>query len=421
MNPKRLIQVFNNHELGLQERLFRLLVTIGLMGLAMGILVGLVLGESMANTLSLLVVFALAVAITYFSIHFHKIQIGAVLISVLLIYFALPFNFLTSGGIYGGGPIWLMFGVVFVCLVVEKKAKYILIASSFCLYGACYLTAYWNPRIMELHTTQAAYVDSFFTLAAVTVLVCSMILFQNAMYRKENKIAKEQKKEIEELNRMQNHFFSSMSHEIRTPINTIIGLNEMILREEISDEAAGDAKSIQGASKMLLTLINDILDISRLESGKTKFVFADCEVVSMCGIVLSTVEQTRRTEAEYRFESTVDLLILRTDEQRLKQILINLLTNASKFTPSGSICLSIRVLKDSNEVEFAVADTGCGIPPEKAEKVFGRFEKLNEYAQGTGLGLSICKMNVERLGGRIWVDTTYTGGARFVFTHPLEN
>ena len=171
MNPKRLIQVFNNHELGLQERLFRLLVTIGLMGLAMGILVGLVLGESMANTLSLLVVFALAVAITYFSIHFHKIQIGAVLISVLLIYFALPFNFLTSGGIYGGGPIWLMFGVVFVCLVVEKKAKYILIASSFCLYGACYLTAYWNPRIMEFHTTQAAYVDSFFTLAAVTVLV----------------------------------------------------------------------------------------------------------------------------------------------------------------------------------------------------------------------------------------------------------
>ena len=111
MNPKRLIQVFNNHELGLQERLFRLLVTIGLMGLAMGILVGLVLGESMANTLSLLVVFALAVAITYFSIHFHKIQIGAVLISVLLIYFALPFNFLTSGGIYGGGPIWLMLSV----------------------------------------------------------------------------------------------------------------------------------------------------------------------------------------------------------------------------------------------------------------------------------------------------------------------
>ena len=233
MNPKRLIQVFNNHELGLQERLFRLLVTIGLMGLAMGILVGLVLGESMANTLSLLVVFALAVAITYFSIHFHKIQIGAVLISVLLIYFALPFNFLTSGGIYGGGPIWLMFGVVFVCLVVEKKAKYILIASSFCLYGACYLTAYWNPRIMEFHTIQAAYVDSFFTLAAVTVLVCSMILFQNAMYRKENKIAKEQKKEIEELKnqllRLQADFVNYKNRTEREKSNSIILANEDLI------------------------------------------------------------------------------------------------------------------------------------------------------------------------------------------------
>ena len=184
MNPKRLIQVFNNHELGLQERLFRLLVTIGLMGLAMGILVGLVLGESMANTLSLLVVFALAVAITYFSIHFHKIQIGAVLISVLLIYFALPFNFLTSGGIYGGGPIWLMFGVVFVCLVVEKKAKYILIASSFCLYECMLSDGLLESQNYGISHDSGSLCRFLFTLAAVTVLVCSMILFQNAMYRK---------------------------------------------------------------------------------------------------------------------------------------------------------------------------------------------------------------------------------------------
>ena len=116
----------------------------------------------------------------------------------------------------------------------------------------------------------------------------------------------------------------------------------------------------------------------------------------------------------------VDSLILNTDEQRLKQVLINLLTNASKFTPSGIICLSIQIKEERNEVEFSVTDTGCGIPVEKAEKVFARFEKLNEHAQGTGLGLSICKINVENLGGKIWVDTSYTNGARFVFTHPLK-
>lgn len=265
----------------------------------------------------------------------------------------------------------------------------------------------------------------------IFLIVCLlMALFYISHIRKLRSHLRQQGEELhqakdkaEESDRLKSAFLANMSHEIRTPLNAIVGFSDILANAEESsrEEKSEYNKIIQNNSQLLLHLINDILDISRLESGKTKFVFADCEVVSMCGIVLGTVEQTRRTEAEYRFESTVDLLILRTDEQRLKQILINLLTNASKFTPSGSICLSIRVLKDSNEVEFAVADTGCGIPSEKAEKVFGRFEKLNEYAQGTGLGLSICRMNVERLGGRIWVDTTYTGGARFVFTHPLEN
>jgi len=231
------------------------------------------------------------------------------------------------------------------------------------------------------------------------------------------------KEKAEESDKLKSAFLANMSHEIRTPLNAIVGFSDILANA--GDGATDEEKSqyndiIQNNSQLLLHLINDILDISRLESGKTKFVFADCDVVQMCHIVLSTVEQARRTEAEYRFESMVDSLILNTDEQRLKQVLINLLTNASKFTPSGIICLSIQIKEERNEVEFSVTDTGCGIPVEKAEKVFARFEKLNEHAQGTGLGLSICKINVENLGGKIWVDTSYTNGARFVFTHPLK-
>ena len=231
------------------------------------------------------------------------------------------------------------------------------------------------------------------------------------------------KDKAEESDRLKSAFLANMSHEIRTPLNAIVGFSDILANSEESnkEEKSEYSKIIQNNSQLLLHLINDILDISRLESRKTKFVYADCEIVGMCEIILSTVAQARRTKAEYRLESNVESLILRTDEQRLKQVLINLLTNASKFTLAGSICLSIRVLEDRNKVEFAVTDTGCGIPSEKAQKVFGRFEKLNEYAQGTGLGLSICKMNVERLGGQIWVDTTYIGGARFVFTHPLKS
>lgn len=264
----------------------------------------------------------------------------------------------------------------------------------------------------------------------IVLLMCLLIaLFYIRHIRKLRSYLKQQGEELrqakdkaEESDRLKSAFLANMSHEIRTPLNAIVGFSDILANSEegSKEEKSEYSKIIQNNSQLLLHLINDILDISRLESGKTKFVFADCEIVSMCEIVLSTVEQARRTEAKYRFESTVKSLILKTDEQRLKQVLINLLTNASKFTPTGLICLSIQVLEDKNKVEFAVTDTGCGIPPENAQKVFGRFEKLNEYAQGTGLGLSICKMNVERLGGQIWVDTTYTDGARFVFTHPLK-
>lgn len=230
------------------------------------------------------------------------------------------------------------------------------------------------------------------------------------------------KERAEEADKLKSSFLANMSHEIRTPLNAIVGFSDILANaEEGSDEERTQYSTIiQDNSQLLLHLINDILEISRLESGKTKFVFADCDVIQMSHIVLSTVEQARHTDAKYLFESTVDSLILNTDEQRLKQVLINLLTNASKFTPAGLICLSIQIKEERNEVEFSVTDTGCGIPVEKAEKVFARFEKLNEHAQGTGLGLSICKMNVERLGGRIWVDTSYKDGARFVFTHPLK-
>nr|WP_237040512.1 HAMP domain-containing sensor histidine kinase [Phocaeicola faecalis] len=170
----------------------------------------------------------------------------------------------------------------------------------------------------------------------------------------------------------------------------------------------------------MLHLINDILDISRMESGRIKFVEEECDVVELCQTALTTAEYARRTQAMFQFETPVASLILKTDAQRLKQVLINLLSNAAKFTPSGSIRLAIKINKENNCLEFSVTDTGCGIPVNKSERVFERFEKLNEYSQGTGLGLSICKLIVENLGGKIWVDKNYREGARFVFTHPLN-
>lgn len=228
------------------------------------------------------------------------------------------------------------------------------------------------------------------------------------------------KEKAEESNRLKTAFLANMSHEIRTPLNAIVGFYSVLVSDDSSPaEKAQYCDIIQKNSDLLLHLINDILDISRMESGKIKFVWEECDVVELCQTALSTAEYGRKTSALFLFETPVASLVIKTDAQRLKQVLINLLSNAAKFTPSGSIKLAIAIDKQHQQLELSVSDTGCGIPSDKSDRVFERFEKLNEYSQGTGLGLAISRLIVENLGGKIWVDKDYTEGARFVFTHPL--
>ena len=237
---------------------------------------------------------------------------------------------------------------------------------------------------------------------------------------KMNQALSEAVRSAETANRAKSTFLSNMSHDIRTPMNAIVGFSSVLVSDDSSPaEKEQYCDIIQKNSDLLLHLINDILDISRMESGRIKFVWEECDVVELCQTALSTVEYGRKTSALFLFETPVPSLVVKTDAQRLKQVLINLLSNAAKFTPSGSIKLTVAIDKQHQQLELSVSDTGCGIPPDKSEKVFERFEKLNEYSQGTGLGLAISRLIIENLGGKIWVDKDYTEGARFVFTHPL--
>ena len=232
---------------------------------------------------------------------------------------------------------------------------------------------------------------------------------------------REAKDRAEESSRLKSAFLANMSHEIRTPLNAIVGFSDVLASGGTSvDEQQGYVDIIKTNSDLLLRLINDILDVSRLEADRVTFTIEKCDVVPLCQQVLASVSQARKSENKYIFECDRESVDLRTDTQRLQQVIINLLSNADKFTRNGKITLKLEVDDEKRVATFSVSDTGTGIPLEKQKQVFERFEKLNEYVQGTGLGLSICKLTVEKWGGEIWVDPGYTDGARFVFTHPFE-
>ena len=229
------------------------------------------------------------------------------------------------------------------------------------------------------------------------------------------------KDKAEESDRLKSAFLANMSHEIRTPLNAIVGFSSLLCDDTTSPQEREEFRSlVTKNSELMLTLISDILDISRLETGKITFNYRTEDIGVLCQQVKQTTAHGRKDGVVCIFRPSAESYMLYTDAQRLTQVLINLMTNANKFTDKGSITLAYDVQEENNLVLFSVTDTGCGIPIENQGKVFNRFEKLNEFKQGTGLGLAICKQIALVFGGDIWVDPEYTGGSRFVFAHPVK-
>ena len=236
---------------------------------------------------------------------------------------------------------------------------------------------------------------------------------------KDLRVAKDR---AEESNRLKSAFLANMSHEIRTPLNSIVGFSDVLaMGGSTEDEQQSYYQIIKTNSDLLLRLINDILDLSRLEANRVTLTWEECDVVQLCSQVVASVSFSRQSsDNQFLFSTSFETFRMVTDVQRMQQVIINLLSNADKFTKRGKITLDFSVNEEKQMAIFSVTDTGCGIPKEKQGLVFERFEKLNEYAQGTGLGLSICKLIVHKWRGSIWIDPDYTGGARFVFSHPLN-
>jgi DegV family protein with EDD domain len=415
---KKWFEIVSDHRISLRERMFRIVTGVCMIAIAFT----LPMGRSIWNILIMVASLVLMAVIVKASIRRKRVQTGATVIAVLLLSL-FPITFFSAGGFYSGVPEWFVLCFIYVCITLQGRRRTVFFGLCTVETMLCYGTAFYFPEIAAPSSSHNALFDSAFSMIMVGLLTSILLMFLNKMYEEENALSQRQKKEIEELNRAENHFFSSMSHEIRTPINTIIGLNEIILREDISEEVAENARNIQGASKMLLSLINDILDISKIKSGKMEIVNVSYETGALFSEIVNMI-WIKAKEKGLEFKLQVDSSIpsmLCGDEVRIKQILINLLNNAVKYTSEGSVTLSVRCERQTvNRVRvwYSVEDTGQGVKKENIPYIFNAFrrvdEERNRYIEGTGLGLSIVQQLVNLMGGEISVNSVYTKGSKFI-------
>ena len=255
-------------------------------------------------------------------------------------------------------------------------------------------------------------------IVSVLFLIFLLVLGWKKIFRlKRSQIRQEAMKEkaVQAIQR-KNMFLSNMSHEVRTPLNAIVGFSDLLVETEELSERQEYIKIVRENNDLLLQLISDILDLSKIEAGTFEFTSGDVDVNLLCEDIVRSMGMKAKGEVELVLDNHLPVCHVISDRNRIHQVISNFVNNAMKFTSEGSIHVGYK-LKDG-ELEFYVEDTGIGIEKEQLPHIFERFVKLNSFVHGTGLGLSICQSIVEQLGGRIGVDSEKGKGSRFWFTIP---
>ena len=420
---KKMVERLKDPSRSFRDRVYILLTLLTVFFLALALIGDIITGENIVEIITLAVTVIVAPIMTVLAIKKDRVVSAVRLTVVGILAIILPIVFYYGGGIRGGGAIWIIFAYLYTGLVVSGKWKPVMLVIITAETIGFYLDGYFHPERVMHHSERMYYIDSLISVILVGIICCVMVWFVEWLFRAENKRAKEETKKVEELNKSQNRFFSSMSHEIRTPINSILGLNEIILRQEdASDEIVKDAANIQGAGKMLLALVNDILDLSKIEAGRMDIVPVNYSVATLVSDIVNMI-WLRAEQKGLEFKVEIDPTIpseLFGDEMRIKQILVNLLNNAVKYTKDGTVTFHMEeedIRDDSVHILFTVTDTGMGIKQDTLPYIFNAFQRVDEEnttkIEGTGLGLSIVKQLVELMDGDITVSSVYTQGSTF--------
>ena len=425
--PKKIITGLRNYlynsNYELDRRLFYFIIGMGTFVSIPGIAIALFTHIEVPGIVAICLVPVIFCVFGVITRKFGCINFCAITSALLLNFCVFPFLFFITGNLDGGLSCWLVLGIVYVFLMLKGVAFLVTLVLSIASFTFCYAYSFYKTVYVNgFFLDKGVYIHTFVSLLVVSLAIGILIKIQRWIYNKEQDLSRQQQIQLEEANMTKSRFLANMSHEIRTPINTIIGLNEMNLRDNINDEVAENCVNIQRASKMLLSLINDILDLSKIESGKMEIVNRQYET----GALLSELVNINWVRAydkklEFKLDISPDIpSMLYGDDIRIKQILTNMLTNAIKYTHKGSVTLQAKCEHiDSAHIKLiaSVSDTGIGIRKEDIKYLFLSFkrvdEKKNGAIEGTGLGLAISHQLAELMNGEIKVDSIYQRGTTF--------
>ncbi|MBO5372593.1 MAG: DegV family EDD domain-containing protein [Lachnospiraceae bacterium] len=421
---KKIVQLVHGKDCELRERMLRTIILVGAIATLVAITEIFLVMDVNGALLTLLFMLLLVMGISFFAtFKYQKYDFAAVLLGLLIILMVMPLMFFLSGAIESGASVWLALGILYTFVMFKGRKMIAFLFLSIFVYAWTYWTAYTYPEIIvSMPSREIAYFDAFFSVIAVGLVGGAILKAHMLSFDVEHQLNLQQKEELEKTQASKNAFFANMSHEIRTPINAIIGLNEMILRNNPTGETKEYAKDIQVASKMLLNQVNDILDFSQLEMNKMHIVPVKYETKELFRELSEIIRvQLEKKKLDFYLDMDPNLpSVLLGDEKRLKQVFLNILDNAVKYTEEGSVTLSVEREEYNQEevtVKVKIADTGIGIRKEDMENIYDSFnrmdEKKNAQIAGSGLGLAITKQLVDLMEGEITIDSIYTKGTIF--------